>query len=295
MQNRGPIGSFAGCVPVKLSSYDAQPQIMLVKIQKPIKNFFGFKRKSDTMRNSNHSSITNLSLGSFYDDFYHIEWAIPRGKIRRRESAEETALREAKKQMGLTGIITDYLGDFYHSGEHVVIKTFVMNVCDKQNWSVKDSTKIRRWFTFPEASTVMLGPILSEMLKRLQLLHYQHMLVRSVSPNSFNFLTGQNVIHHRAESPEEFELSGVSSSNSSISFPPGNSLNRLPVFKTFFVDYENDDQGFIRPRLSSFEDSQKSPLYSPSSRSFFAGSLSNSSHASLSSSSSVSSSLLQLV
>eukprot|EP01135_Chromosphaera_perkinsii_P003856 Nk52_evm4s259 gene=Nk52_evmTU4s259 len=238
MRSKGPIDCMAGCVPVRLSCADAQPQIMLVKLSSKKKTIKLFDRKTI-------DSMHDIRNTADYDKHFNIEWAIPRGKKKRRESAEEAAQRESKKQMGLTGTITNYLGDFYHSGEHAVIKTYIMNVNDKQQWKSKDCSKIRRWFTLAEAEAVMVGPILSEIWRRIVVLHNQ----KSLFPEDNSKDMSEFRLSDEYEQTCSSSLSERSSSSICLyktytpaaTVPPGQSRH-LPLFKTFFIDFEHVDK-----------------------------------------------------
>ena len=255
LRSKGPIDSMAGCVPVRICSSDAQPQIMLVKLQKKKKTLKFFNKK-------NVDSIKDIRNTKDYDNHFNIEWAIPRGRKKRRESAEETAQRESKKQMGLTGQITSYLGDFYHSGEHAVIKTYIMCVCDKQKWKSEDCRKIRRWFTLAEAEAAMVGPILSEIWRRIVLLHSQNNLIPSPS-NSQHHMTIPDETSSRGSQETICTLSDKSVTSSHIYTPPAKhpacaTTRHLPLFKTFFIDFEHVNCDPVSLRRQTHEWAQSS-------------------------------------
>ena len=95
------------------------------------------------------------------------EWSFPKGTIKEGETAEDTALKNARKEVGLHGQIAGNLGNYrYRKWETTLeVTAFLMEVerCDRQ-WE-ESAKRQRRWVGLQEAQSLVTRHELKSLLE----------------------------------------------------------------------------------------------------------------------------------
>jgi 8-oxo-dGTP diphosphatase len=88
---------------------------------------------------------------------HHLDWTLPKGKLERRESEAEGALREVREETGFRCEIERRLGEVRYTdrfGRPKVVAYFVMRPIEgsfRRNWEADDL----RWVTLDEAAELL--------------------------------------------------------------------------------------------------------------------------------------------
>lgn len=103
-------------------------------------------------------------------------WCLPKGKVEKAESPEETALREVREETGMEGEIVQKLGSinyWFHSPEdkakvhktvHFYLMKYLSGSPQEHDWEVEDVS----WFNLKEALALMAYETEKEIVQRLR-------------------------------------------------------------------------------------------------------------------------------
>ena len=82
-------------------------------------------------------------------------WNVPKGSIDDGELPRDAAIREAKEEAGLLGVVTRKpLGRYLHVNDHgsCRVEVYVMRVTDVLEHWLEDRLRRRRWMRIPDAA-----------------------------------------------------------------------------------------------------------------------------------------------
>lgn len=96
-------------------------------------------------------------------------WIVPKGVVEPFLSAAESARKEAVEEAGVEGEVgTQPLGRYQYAkwGGLCTVEVFLMRVTQQfPTW--EESFRDRRWFSLPEAASVLREPALQDLVRRL--------------------------------------------------------------------------------------------------------------------------------
>src|SRR5262249_30749918 len=96
-------------------------------------------------------------------------WVIPKGRIERRQTAGETALREAWEEAGLVGMLRrNPVGSYRYEkcGKRFHVTVFLMKVTEVADCFPEEDWRVRRWVRSDRIVRYIGDPALRRLLRR---------------------------------------------------------------------------------------------------------------------------------
>ena len=96
-------------------------------------------------------------------------WVIPKGRIERRHTAGETALKEAWEEAGLLGLLRRHpVGSYRYEkcGQDFHVTVFFMNVTEVAESFPEKDRRVRRWVRIDRMLRYIGDPALLRLLQR---------------------------------------------------------------------------------------------------------------------------------